>query len=94
MRPIENLPRLRQTRPGAIAVALRRDPSRPTQCTALAGARKVIIDRHLTLPRLAKMDVGVSVVGGILDGWNGYMAMELMGKEGVTVKSRINWRRP
>ena len=40
------------------------------------------------------MDVGVSVVGGILDGWNGYMAMELMGKEGVTVKSRINWRRP
>lgn len=52
--------------------------------------RKVITDRHLTLPRLANMEVGVSVVGGILDGWNGYMAMELMEKEGVTVKSGIN----
>ena len=29
-------------------------------------------------------------MGGILDGWNGYMAMELMEKEGVTVKSGIN----
>ena len=36
------------------------------------------------------MDVGVSVMGGILHGWNGYMAMELMEKEGVTVKSGIN----
>ena len=29
-------------------------------------------------------------MGEILDGWNGYMAMELMEKEGVTVKSGVN----
>ena len=52
--------------------------------------RRVIAQRHANLPRLAKMDVGVGVVGGILDGWNAYMAVQLVDKEGYTAKSSVN----
>ncbi len=52
--------------------------------------RRVIAQRHATLPKLAQIDVGVGVVGGILDGWNAYMAVQLVDKEGVTAKTGIN----
>jgi len=52
--------------------------------------RRVVAQRHATLPKLASLDVGVGVVGGILDGWNAYMAVQLVDKEGVTRKTGIN----
>ena len=52
--------------------------------------RRVIAQRHASLPRLATMNVGVGVVGGILDGWNAYMAVQLVDKEGYTAKSSVN----
>lgn len=52
--------------------------------------RRVVAQRHATLPRLAHLDVGVGVVGGVLDGWNAYMAVQLVDKEGVTAKTGIN----
>ena len=52
--------------------------------------RRVIAQRHATLPKLAQIDVGVGVVGGLLDGWNAYMAVQLVDKEGYTAKSIVN----
>lgn len=52
--------------------------------------RRVVAQRQATLPRLANLDVGVGVVGGVLDGWNAYMAVQLVDKEGVTAKAGVN----
>ena len=52
--------------------------------------RRVVVQRHATLPRATHIDVGVGVVGGILDGWNAYMAVQLVDKEGVTAKTGVN----
>ena len=52
--------------------------------------RRLVAQRHATLPTLASLDVGVGVVGGILDGWNAYMALQLVDKEGYTAKSSMN----
>ena len=51
--------------------------------------RRVIAQRHATLPKLAQIDVGVGVVGGLLDGWNAYMAVQLVDKEGYTAKETL-----
>ncbi|WP_276569423.1 T6SS effector BTH_I2691 family protein [Pseudomonas paralactis] len=53
--------------------------------------RRVVAQRHTTLPKLAQIDVGVGVVGGILDGWNAYMAVQQLDKQGLTVKSGTNF---
>jgi hypothetical protein len=52
--------------------------------------RRVISDQTTQWPRVAQLDVGMGIVGGILDGWNTFMAYQQVDKEGWTAKSGVN----
>ena len=52
--------------------------------------RRVISDQTTQWPRAAQLDVGVGVVGSILDGWNAVMAARQVDEQGWTAKSGVN----
>ncbi len=52
--------------------------------------REAISDQARQWPTFMKLDVGMGVVGGILDGWNAVMAAKQIEKEGWTTKSGVN----
>jgi hypothetical protein len=52
--------------------------------------RRVISDQTTQWPKIAHLDIGMGVVGSILDGWNAVMAAQQVDEQGWTAKSGVN----